>query len=241
MKKLLDITNHKFGLLTAKRRSEQRSGTSYKWICICDCGGFACVSSNNLRTGHTDNCGCLTRERKVKAASTHGMTKSAEYQCWANLKSRCLDPTNKQYEYYGGRGITLQENWINSFSEFYEYVGAKPTKAHTLERKDNNKGYCEGNVVWETREAQAKNRGKFKSNTTGTTGVNLVCKNGVWYYIAIWEEFGKQRNKVFSINKHGLLPAMAKAVAIRQEKIKFLRENEGYSKEHGNDRKVNNV
>lgn len=237
MSRILDISGHKYGLLTVLHRTEQRSGTSYKWYCICDCGNYACVASNNLRTGHIDNCGCLTKSRRSKAVSKHGMTNSSEYQCWQNMKSRCLNKEDSQYPYYGGRGIKVQESWLNDFSEFIRCVGKKPFSNYTLDRIDNDGDYCTENVRWTSREHQAKNRGKFKNNTTGITGVNLGCKNGNWYYIAVWVESGKQTNRVFSVNKHGLLPAMAKAIKVRQERLEWLKKNDDYSEKHGEPRK----
>ena len=237
MTKILDITGEKYGLLRAMRRTDMRSGTSYKWICLCDCGGFACVASNNLRTGHTDNCGCLTFEKKSNAAGSHHMTKTKAYSSWLSIKRRCFEESFPNYNMYGGRGITMQESWRDDFVKFFEYIGEPPAKNSSVDRIDNNGDYCEGNIKWSSPKQQAKNKGKYSSNTTGTTGVNLVCKNGVWYYIAIWEEGGKQRNKVFSVNKHGLLPAMAKAVQVRQEKLKWLQQHDGYSTDHGEPRK----
>lgn len=238
MSKILDITDQRYGMLVAISRTEQRSGTSYKWLCHCDCGGQSHVATNNLRTGHTDNCGCLTKDRKRESSTIHGMSKSSEYQCWQNMKSRCLDEKDKQFPYYGGRGISIQKDWIENFQEFLKCVGKKPDVSFTLERIDNNGDYCFENVKWVSRQHQSKNRGKFKNNSTGITGVNLVRKNDTWYYIAIWEENGKQRNRVFSTNKYGWLPAMAKAISIRKEKIENLRNTEGYSKIHGEDRKI---
>lgn len=233
----LDITDQKFGMLTAKRRTDSKSGTSYKWVCLCDCGGFACVSSNNLRTGHTDNCGCQTRIKKSKVASTHGKSKTDIYKIWNDIKYRCYNPNATGYHVYGGRGIKMQDSWLNDFDAFYNYIGEKPFCSASIDRIDNDGNYCEGNIKWSNRKQQTRNKGMYSNNNTGVTGVNLVFKKSSWYYIAVWEENGKQRNKVFSINKYGIIPAMAFAIKTREEKLNILKQFEGYSQKHGNTRK----
>jgi hypothetical protein len=87
----------------------------------------------------------------------HGLRKSSEYNSWAMMKKRCLNPNCKDYPNYGGRGITLDPRW-HSFAEFYSEMGPKPAAGYTLERKDSNKGYSAQNCVWATRTEQVRNR-----------------------------------------------------------------------------------
>jgi len=79
------------------------------------------------------------------------------YNTWAQIKQRCTNPNNPQYKYYGGRGVTMCERWMNSFADFYADVGARP-EGMTLDRIDNNKGYELTNVRWATKSEQARNR-----------------------------------------------------------------------------------
>lgn len=80
-----------------------------------------------------------------------------EYMIWANMKDRCLNPNNKYYFNYGGRGISVEPSWIKSFEAFIQDVGKRPSKAFSLDRLDNNKGYIKGNVSWQTRTKQMNN------------------------------------------------------------------------------------
>tara|TARA_R110002167_G_scaffold15663_1_gene62195 strand:- start:482 stop:946 length:465 start_codon:yes stop_codon:yes gene_type:complete len=104
----------------------------------------------------------------------HGMTGTPIYYVWKSMTQRCTNINNKAYPYYGGRGISVCVSWVESFSVFYEDMGLPPSGA-TLERVKVNLGYSKENCIWATRTEQARNRRKFKNNTSGRTGVHL-CK-----------------------------------------------------------------
>jgi len=85
--------------------------------------------------------------------SQHG---TPEYVAWDHMKSRCTNPGHKQYESYGGRGITVCDRWAD-FAAFYEDMGPRPTELHTLDRRDNDRGYSKENCRWATRTEQNRN------------------------------------------------------------------------------------
>lgn len=95
---------------------------------------------------------------KYQATShAHGLSKTPEYRIWAGIKQRCFNPKRKEYERYGKAGITMHQPWVENFEEFYDHLGPRPSKTHSVDRIDNSLGYEPGNVRWATPEEQAQN------------------------------------------------------------------------------------
>lgn len=88
----------------------------------------------------------------------HGKSKTSIYDIWHGMKQRCINPNNKDYEKYGGRGITVCDRWFNSFENFYTDMGDKPFKGAQLDRKENDKGYYKDNCRWVTSKQNNNNR-----------------------------------------------------------------------------------
>ncbi len=158
--KLVDLTGNRFGRLTVVSRAEN-AGHHLRWTCLCDCGNTKAVNSSHLKTGHTTSCGCiaseLTAERNTSNAK-HGMWKSPEFEIWAAMKKRCHNPKAKRYADYGGRGITVCDEWRASFQAFFDHIGPRPSDAHSVDRIRNTEGYAPGNVRWATTEEQNNNK-----------------------------------------------------------------------------------
>lgn len=125
-------------------------------------GLFRCVClserlypvSRVLSGSYRKHCGCKT---VLGVKPKHGMRGSPEYSSWQAMKARCLDPDNKDYPRWGGAGITICDDWINSFEAFYAHVGTRPSGT-TLDRIKPEMGYWPGNVRWATPKQQARNR-----------------------------------------------------------------------------------
>lgn len=163
MPKFIDLTGERYGRLTVLRRSSKNctpNGTPrVYWECLCNCGNMATVSSNGLRCGRTKSCGCLYTERIQSANITHGGRKTRLYNIWSNMKQRCINPKGTMFEYYGGRGIAVCPDWLNSFSSFQNWaLSSGYTDELTLDRLDNDGDYCPENCHWIPMFEQAKNR-----------------------------------------------------------------------------------
>lgn len=101
-------------------------------------------------------------------------SRSTEYKSWQHMKDRCLNPNNDRYHQYGGRGITVQKSWINSFKNFIDDMGIKPDKSYSIERIDTNGNYCKSNCKWASYTEQNRNKRLSKNNKTGVTGVTVL-------------------------------------------------------------------
>lgn len=126
------------------------------------------MAVRDLLSDHTKSCGCLIVDVNAPLAHaanvTHGMAsgvkKTPEYRCWCAIKQRCLNPKNKNFQNYGGRGITVSPSWLGlaGFQEFLADVGYRPSDKHSLDRIDNDFGYEPNNVRWATNKEQSANR-----------------------------------------------------------------------------------
>lgn len=86
------------------------------------------------------------------------MTGTPEYKAWQSLKDRCQNPRSENYEHYGARGITVCNEWSNSFENFFNTLGARPSESHSIERIDVNGNYEPGNCTWATIDIQNSNK-----------------------------------------------------------------------------------
>lgn len=142
-----------------------------KWLCLCDCGNETMVMPSNLKrlSRSTRSCGCLSKEiTKLGRSRKHGKKNSRIYNIWRSMIDRCTNANHPGYANYGGRGISVSEDWKTSFSAFYRDVGDPPSGL-TLDRVDNSKGYCKSNFRWATWREQENNRRNTRFLTFGGT------------------------------------------------------------------------
>lgn len=172
-KQLKTVAGKRFGRLVATtfagRTRLSNGALHYHWKCVCDCGNETVVTTTNLKTGHTQSCGCLHKERAAKVTGdrsrTHGKTHTRAHRIWAMMKDRCNNPKSTSYPNYGARGIKVCDRWANSFELFHQDMGDPPSMNHTLDRIDNDGNYEPSNCKWSTSAEQASNT-RFNRNIT---------------------------------------------------------------------------
>lgn len=188
MPKYIDLTGQRFGRLVAIEKERTVGGRAF-WKCKCDCGEEKTVSSNHLRMGTVQSCGCLNaelcRERIAKINTTHGKSNTRLYRIWAGMLRRCFNARADNYEYYGARGITVCDEWKNSFQTFYDWSMVNGYADNlSIDREDVNGNYEPTNCRWVTMKEQNYNTGLRNDNKSGHKGVTKR-KNRWLAYISI--------------------------------------------------------
>lgn len=187
MSKLINIVGEKFGRLTVVGYSHKGSNRHSYWKCLCDCGKEVVVGGPGLKGGGSQSCGCLHKERASAANKTHGKTGTAIHRVWKNMVQRCTNPKNPRWADYGGRGITVCEEWQHDFHAFYSHMGDIPDEGYTIDRVDNGLGYCPGNVKWSNQLQQISNRRNsvMVNHNGGPRYLMELCKeHDVNYFLA---------------------------------------------------------
>lgn len=166
--KAKDLTNKKFGRLKTTEKIRRHNGKRYRtyYLCKCDCGKIVEVRCDQLTRGIAKSCGCLQREitglinkGKSTATLTHGLSHSRLYKVFRNMKTRCYNPNSHDFKNYGGRGITICDEWLNDFTAFYDWSlrnGYNDTL--TIDRIDTNGNYTPDNCRWTTYYVQSRNK-----------------------------------------------------------------------------------
>lgn len=124
---------------------------------LCSCGNEKSLIGSVLTTGNTRSCGCLQREQAVERATSHGMRAHPLYRIWDGMMQRCHNPKNPGYHRYGGRGIVVCERWHNP-ANFIADMSPRPGPQYEMDRRDNNGNYEPGNVEWDTKKVNMRNR-----------------------------------------------------------------------------------
>lgn len=178
----IDMKGQRCGRLSVVARAANTKSGKARWECLCDCGKTVIVTGVDLRSGHTTSCGCFHSERSSNIlrsialgrtgnknnAYRHGATKTKLYSVWSQMIQRCTNPNHKRYSDWGGRGITVCDEWKNDFAVFNDWAKESGySDGLTLDRIDNDKGYCPENCRWATIAEQNRNKRKYRRKTDG--------------------------------------------------------------------------
>lgn len=173
----IDLSNRKFGSLTALYRTDDhvsKSGRHYpQYVCKCDCGNTFVALGQSLSSGHTTNCGCLTKKLKSEATTARNMThgdahrlhgRNRLYCLWSSMKTRCYNQNDASYQRYGAVGIKICDEWLHNYPAFKEWalqngydINAKRGEC-TIDRIDPKGNYCPENCRFVSTEVQGDNR-----------------------------------------------------------------------------------
>lgn len=182
-----DLTGKRFGKLTVLEIAENKSKTDKhkRWKCLCDCGNYTVKSSAHLKDGNAKSCGCIN----------HGLSHTRLFTIWASMKDRCYNKSHNQYKNYGARGITVCDEWRKTFLSFYSWaLNNGYTDELSIDRINNDKGYCPDNCRWATMKEQQNNK--------RTNRVITYC--GKTQTLTQWaEEIGVNRNTLLYRLKRG--------------------------------------
>lgn len=218
----VELTGQRFGRLTPIEWTgkKTKSGHNYIWLCKCDCGNYVEVSTGDLRSGSTVSCGCYTRDRMSKLNRTHGGRKERLYLVWMDMRRRCRDPKDVEYENYGGRGISVCDEWqsyepFRAWAMSHGYDETAKQGQCTLDRIDTNKGYYPENCRFVDMKVQCNNK---RNNC-------LVTYNGKTQTAAQWErELWLKRGSVAKKIKQGC--SVEKALKIEMQGSMVAHESE---------------
>lgn len=164
MGKPKNVEGMRFGHLVAIKRTEKK-GDTYQWLCKCDCGNMTEVLVSNLTSGSTKSCGCM---RKPPVMRKHGFLSRGKrpeklYGVWVSMKQRCFNPNDVNFFRYGGRGISVCEEWKDDYEAFRNWALANGYKQGLeLDRKDNDKGYSPENCRFVTHRENLLNTHRAK-------------------------------------------------------------------------------
>jgi hypothetical protein len=183
---------------------KKQGGYRHFWICRCICGTTKSIVYGNLQSNSVKSCGCLKSKLISNKNTLHGHAKnnkvSTEFKTWSSMIFRCYNSNCNNYKYYGGRGIQVCDRWKNSFENFLEDMGLKPSKSYSIDRIDNNGNYELSNCKWSTKLEQSNNQSsnriiiditgkEYSSISVAAKSINM--KQSTLYYQLI----GKNPNK----------------------------------------------
>ena len=179
-----NLVGMKFGRLTVMDRESPKSKKAKGlWVCKCECGNVIKVNTSDLKSGNTTSCGCKRKETLRQLRTKHGESNTRLYNVWSDMKKRCYNTKNVDYKNYGGRGISVCDEWMD-FQNFYDWAIANgydetaPRGQCTIDRINVDGNYEPENCRWVDRYIQMNNK---RNN-------RILTYNGESHTLAEWCE-----------------------------------------------------
>jgi hypothetical protein len=192
-----DVTGQKFSRLLVIDWAYTNAHRQSMWNCKCDCGALAVVLGNDLIRGHTRSCGCYNDERLIEFNTKHGLAHTKIGMIKDSMRQRCYNPKCKAYKHYGGRGITICDEWLEDPKSFFNWSfanGYEEGLALSIDRIDNDGPYSPENCQWTSGEVQGNNR---RNNV-------LLTHNGITLSISQWaKKLGVRVNQIYGRKRRG--------------------------------------
>lgn len=155
-----DLTGKRFSKLIALYRLHNYNKKGTYWLCVCDCGKFTQVTSQNLKK--VKSCIKCRNPSNIK----HKHSNDRIYKIYLGMKKRCYNHDEKAYHNYGERGITMCDEWLHNFQVFYDWAMSHGYNDNlTIDRIDVNKGYDPNNCRWVDRYTQNTRRELHEYNS----------------------------------------------------------------------------
>jgi hypothetical protein len=149
---------HVYGRLTVERFVRADKHGKY-YECLCGCGNRKIIRIDHITSGLTLSCGCLLKEIVGNRMRKHGEFGTRLYRIWASMKNRCYNTKQQNYKWYGGRGITVCDEWLNDYVAFRDWALSHGYLANlSIDRIKNDENYIPDNCRWVTMKEQANNR-----------------------------------------------------------------------------------
>ena len=153
-----EVIGKRFGRLTVICRNGNSSNSSKMYLCKCDCGKSKNVIGVYLLDGRTKSCGCLNKELVKQRNKTHGMTNTRLFRIWQNMITRCTNKNCPEFNIYGGRGISVCNEWKNDFIAFKDWaINNGYSDNLSIDRINVNGNYEPSNCRWADKKTQARN------------------------------------------------------------------------------------